>query len=332
MSRRGRSRGAGQPPVLTALLLVALAACSPGRDGGQGAVLGGGSGPTTTRSGPAPLMGPVPAPGPGAVVTPTGVAVPVTGPAEGGGWAVTTPCGRPAVVRSGTYVASATVVLDPGHGGIDPGAVSPGGLWESVVNLGVSEYARDALEEAGFTVLLTRSADYDLELPVRAELAKAVGARAFISVHHNAEPDGPSVGPGSETYYQIASPDSKRLAGLLYEEIIRALSRYDIAWMADRDAGAKYREGSRGDFYAVLRQPAPIVSALVEAAFISNPPEAELLARPEVQELEGEAIARAVIRYLTTADPGSGFVEPYPRGSPPGGGGGVSRCTDPALE
>jgi len=50
-----------------------------------------------------------------------------------------------------------------------------------------------------------------------------------------------------------------------------------------------------------------------------------------VQQVEGEAVAKGIIRYLTTKDPGSGFVEPYPRDTPAGGGGGASACTDPAL-
>src|SRR5262249_18060631 len=79
----------------------------------------------------------------------------------------------------------------------------------------------------------------------------------------------------------------------------------------------KYRPGTNGDYYAVLRLPGATVSALAELAFISNPPEATLLARPEFQRVEGAAVARGILRYLTTKDPGSGFTEPYPRPSPP---------------
>jgi hypothetical protein len=133
----------------------------------------------------------------------------------------------------------------------------------------------------------------------------------------------------------MGSSDSRRLAGLIYEEIVRALSRFSVAWVADRDAGAKYRPGRRGDYYAVLRQPAPVVSALVEFAYITNPAEAELIGRPEVQQVEGEALARGVVRYLTSSDPGSGFVEPYPRPDPPAGpqSGAATPppCTDPPL-
>ena len=271
-------------------------------------------------------------PGPGAIVTPSGVVVPVLS-RSGNEWTVTTPCGREAKIAGGAAVATATVVLDPGHGGSDPGAVSPSGLEEERVNLAVARAAKAALEAVGVSVLLTRTGDYDLELQPRADIARAVHAQAFVSIHHNADPDGPWPRPGTETYYQIGSSASKRLAGLIYEEAVAALSRYSAAWVADRDAGAKYRQGSRGDYYAVLRLPAPIVSALAELAYITNPPEAALLARPDVQQVEGEAVARGIVRYLKSRDPGSGFTEPYERPSPPAGpsSGSPPPCTDPSL-
>ncbi len=266
-----------------------------------------------------------------AVITPSGVVVPVIAFDDADGrWQVRTPCNRTASVADGSPIAHVDVVLDPGHGGVEPGAISPGGLREAEVNLGVSREAKTALEAAGYTVLLTRTADYELGLLPRAEIARAIQPRAFVSVHHNADPDGPRPGPGSEIFYQIASPDSKRLAGLLYEEIVAALSAYDVAWVSDTDAGVKYRQGQQGDYYAMLRRPGSVVSVLTEAAFMSNPPEAALLARPDVQKVEGEALASAVVRYLTTSDPGSGFTEPYPRTEPPDTGQ-PHVCQDPPL-
>lgn len=310
-----------------AAIVLLLAACSGG-DGGGDASIARGAGLTTNPSSTAPL-------GQGAVISPSGVVVPVVSRA-GDTWTVTTPCGRTATLAEGAVVPSATVVLDPGHGGADPGAVSAAGLQEEPVNLAVARYAKAALEVAGVSALLTRTGDYDMDLAPRADIAKAVSARAFVSIHHNAEPDGPWPRPGTETYYQIGSPSSKRLSGLIYEEVVAALSRYAVPWVADRDAGAKYRQGARGDYYAVLRLPAPVVSALAELAFITNPPEAELIARADVQQVEGEAVARGIVRYLTTRDPGSGFTEPYPRPSPPTRPPGApalppAPCTDPPL-
>ena len=283
---------------------------------------------------PAPLPPPhttVPAGEARLVLSPRGVVLPVLRPRRGEpGWVVRTPCGREATLAAGTPVGPATIVLDPGHGGLERGAVAPTGLAESPVNLAVAEHARRALEQEGVSVVLTRTADHSLDLPTRAAIARAAGARAMVSIHHNADPDGPLPRPGSETYYQLSSPDSRRLAGLIYEEIVPALSVHPVSWVGDRDAGAKYRPGSRGDYYAILRLPAPVVSVLAELAFISNPAEAGLLARPDVQEAEGRAVARGVLRWLRGHDPGSGFVEPYPRVDPPGAGA-PPPCVEPPL-
>ncbi len=264
------------------------------------------------------------------VVSPAGVVVPVVSHTDTG-WVVRTPCGAEATLTEGTPVAQATIVVDPGHGGTEPGAISPAGVREADINLEVSRHVEAALEAAGVIVLLTRPGNYDVNLAPRAEIARALAPRAFVSIHHNAEPDGPWPGPGAETYYQIASPDSKRLAGLIYEEVVRALTPYDIAWVADRDAGAKYRQGQQGDYYAMLRLPRDVVSVLVESGFVSNPPEAALFDRPDVQKVEGEAVARGILRYLSSSDPGSGFTEPYPRTEPPSGPGGTPRCVEPRL-
>ena len=82
--------------------------------------------------------------------------------------------------------------------------------------------------------------------------------------------------------------------------------------MADRDAGAKYRRRADGsDYYGILRRTAGVPAVLAEAAFISNAPEEALLADPAFQAVEAQALTDAIVRYVSTTDPGSGFVEPY---------------------
>ena len=270
-----------------------------------------------------------------AVRSPGGIVVPVLG-REGDGWRVSTPCGREAVLASATPIASGPVVLDPGHGGYDPGAVGPNGLAESTLNLEVSRHAAAALERAGFPTVLTRNGDHGMNLANRARLAVGLQARAFVSVHHNAAAWAPSAIPGSEAYHQVDSPESKRLAGLVYEEIVAGLSAYAVPWVTS-GVGVTWRTRSNGeDWYAMVRQPKGVAAALAELAFLSNPAEAALLADPEVQRVEGEAVARGIVRFLTTSDPGSGYVEggpmpPRPRTGPRGGGGGEDPCDDPVL-
>jgi N-acetylmuramoyl-L-alanine amidase len=270
----------------------------------------------------------------GAVLSPGGVLVPLLG-RDGGQWRVSTPCGREAVLASATPVPRGPIVLDPGHGGYDPGATGPNGLAESELNLAVAKHAAAALEAAGQPTVLTRSGEHGMNLTNRARLALNLQAKVFVSVHHNAAAWAPSGIPGSEMYHQVDSADSKRLAGLLYEEIVAALSVYSVPWVTS-GVGVSWRTRSNGeDWYAMVRQPKGVVAALAELAFISNPPEAALLTDPEVQRVEGEAVARGILRFLTTADPGSGYVDggpmpPRPRTGPRGGGG-DDVCDDPAL-
>ena len=327
--------------LLVLALAAVIASCSsppepvPDRAGGRLTEASPGPSPPTE-----PLVAPLPvpaapdAPVPAAVLSPAGVVVPVLA-READGWKVSTPCGRDAVLASATPIPPGPVVIDPGHGGYDPGAVGPNGLSEAALNLSVSRHAAAALERAGVATVLTRNGDHGMNLTNRARLAVGLQAKAFVSVHHNAAAWAPSVIPGSEAYHQVDSPESKRLAGLVYEEIVQALSAYRVPWVTS-GVGVTWRTRANGeDWYAMVRQPKGVAAALAELAFLSNPPEAELLADPDVQRVEGEAVARGIVRFLTTDDVGTGYVDggpmpPRPRTGPRGGGGEVD-CDDPVL-
>jgi N-acetylmuramoyl-L-alanine amidase len=230
-------------------------------------------------------------------------------------------------------LGAATIVIDPGHGGDDePGAVGPTGLVEADVNLAVAERTVAELADRGIDAVLTRGGDYRATLRFRARIADVLDATALVSIHHNAEADGHRSTPGTETYQQVDDAESRRLSGLLYEELVPALGRFPADWAGDDDAGAKYRRNDEGgDYYGILRRPreAGVTAALVEAAFITNPTEEALLRRGDVLDAEARAIADAIHRWLTSDDEGSGFVEPYPRGAPAGSGGGAGGCVDP---
>jgi N-acetylmuramoyl-L-alanine amidase len=286
--------------------------------------------PTTTTEPPVAWEAVADGP-PRAVVTPNGIVLAVLAANADGSFVARTPCGGEATV-TGQALGGANVVLDPGHGGDEPGAVGPAGTTEKSVNLAIAQEAGRRLEALGATVVLTRSADYRITLASRAAVVTGLQPQVFVSIHHNAAPDGPRAGPGAETYFQVDSPESKRASGLVYEELVDAFGAYDVAWVADRDAGAKYRRRADGrDYYGILHRTAGVPAVLSEAAFISNGPEEALLAEPEFQAVEAQAITDAVVRYVTTDDPGTGFVEPYPRTEPAGPGGGAAGCTDPPL-
>lgn len=268
----------------------------------------------------------------GVVISPDGWRLPVIG-AAGDAWRVWTPCGREADVARGTFVDHVDVVLDPGHGGGETGAVGANGLVERDLNLTVARLAAAELEARGYTVLLTRDTDVRVPLVTRAEIARAVDPIAFISIHHNGGADLPSAVPGTEMFQQNGSPESARLAGLLYEEARAVLDPHDVAWVAMPDAGVLVRLNQwGGDFYGILRQGGDVPSVISEPAYLSNPPEAELLARPDVQAALAKSLAVAFDRYVTTEDPGSGFVaEPRDQDFTSSGGGSTRDCLDPAL-
>jgi N-acetylmuramoyl-L-alanine amidase len=248
----------------------------------------------------------------------------------------------------------AIVVLDPGHGGPNTGAIGPAGTVEKDLNLDIARRARDLLTtphdvnwETGEifagdtigpagTVWLTRTegpagADIETGLIFRATLGNVAGANALVSIHNNASPDGPAATTGAEAYYRVQDIQSKRLAGLIVEELRRSFARFDVQWAGALDAGAKYRVRSDGetDLYGVLKN-ATVPAVLVEGAYLSNEPEEALLGTPEFRQAYADALYRSLVRFLTTDDPGSGFVEPINRTASPGSGSPQPSCTIPA--
>jgi N-acetylmuramoyl-L-alanine amidase len=270
----------------------------------------------------------------GAAATPTGVVVPVLGTVAGG-WLVGTPCGRTATVRN-VQALKGTVVLDAGHGGKETGAIGPLGHKESDLNTAVVAHARRALQAAGIPAVLTRTEDYRIGVAPRAAIVSAAKPKAVVSIHHNASFSELRDTPGTEIFHQAvgeSAAGSRRLAGLLYEEVTATLARYDVTgWAATRLAGVKHRRNAAGDdFYGILRRTQGTPSALLEVGFMSHEAEERLYARPAVQQAVGEAVARGVVRFLTTAEPGRGFIDPPDLADDNRPGGGTENCQDPPL-
>jgi len=271
----------------------------------------------------------------GAAATPTGVVVPVLG-TSADGWQVGTPCGRTASVRN-VRALTGTVVLDAGHGGKETGAIGPLGHKESDLNAAVVAHARRALQAAGISAVLTRTGDYRIGIAPRGAIVGAVKPRAVVSIHHNASSSEVRDTPGTEIFHQAVganAAESRRLAGLLYEEVTATLARYDVTgWAATRLAGVKPRRNAAGhDFYGMLRRTRGTPTALVEVGFLSHEVEERLYARPAVQQAVGEAVARGVVRFVTTTDPGRGFVDPPRLADDNRSGGGTENCQDPPLD
>lgn len=186
-----------------------------------------------------------------------------------------------------------TIVVDPGHGGARPGAVYPNAegvdIIERDLTLAISLKLRDRLLEAGYNVVMTRETDIDVDLYERAEIANAVNADLFVSVHCNASGTVPTY-QGIYTYY---FPDSKR-----GEKLARTIQPPLCALTGAIDRGV-----SKANF-VVLRE-TEMCAVLVETGFMSNVEELTRLCDPEYQEKVAWGIAEGVIQYLN--DP---YVEP----------------------
>lgn len=174
------------------------------------------------------------------------------------------------------------VVIDPGHGGKDPGATG-GGVQEKAVVLNVSKKIAAFLEAKGCTVMLTREADVFVELSDRARMANAAKADLYVSIHCN------SVGSnaratGMEVYhYTHASEASKRAARIIYDRLL------PVCGLCGR--------GVKADNFAVLRETA-MPAVLVELGFISSPGDRAKLTNFTWQDDAAEAIADGIVKAL----------------------------------
>ena len=188
---------------------------------------------------------------------------------------------RPPVIDPRRPLAGRTIVLDPGHPPV--GAKGPSGLWEPVATLAVAQRAKRLLEQAGATVLLTRTDSNPVELFPRTRFAEEHDADVLVSIHANALPDGvnPFTNNGTSVYY--FHPRSAVLA--------RALDRALVAELGVHDLGM-----GRGD-YALVRDPW-MPSALTEGLFMMIPEQEAMLASPEGQLRYARGVARGIEEFL----------------------------------
>ncbi|MDQ0203504.1 N-acetylmuramoyl-L-alanine amidase family protein [Pectinatus haikarae] len=193
--------------------------------------------------------------------------------------------------RSLQAVAGHVIVIDPGHGGSDSGAVGPDGIMEKNVTLAVAKKVYNILVNNGATVIMTRTVDKDVYAP-NASAVQELQARVnvgeytkntdiFLSVHANSF-TSPSAN-GTETYYYQSSSQGEKLASLIQDEMVKS-------------SGLNDRGIAAANFYVLKHTSMP--SALVELAFISNYREEGLLNADDFQEMMAEAICRAISRYF----------------------------------
>lgn len=188
---------------------------------------------------------------------------------------------RPPVIDPRRPLVGRTIVIDPGHPPV--GAHGPSGLWEPVATLAVAQQVKTLLEQAGATVLLTRTDSNPVDLFPRTRFAEEHDADVLVSIHANALPDGvnPFINNGTSVYY--FHPRSAALA--------RALDRALVAELGTRDLGM-----GRGD-YALVRNPW-MPSALTEGLFMMIPEQEAMLASPDGRLRYARGVARGIEEFL----------------------------------
>ncbi len=183
---------------------------------------------------------------------------------------------------SQTPIGRMSVVIDPGHGGPDPGAVGIRGLRETDIVLDISRQVASLLEQSGVQVIMTRTDERDLDLAPRTQLANRVNATIFVSIHANAiDMSRPDVN-GIETYYYSSG---QRLAQTIHNSILQM-------------TGARDRGVRQARFYVLRHTSMPAV--LVETGFVTGAEDAPKLADPTYRSQMAAAIARGILQYLQT--------------------------------
>lgn len=188
------------------------------------------------------------------------------------------------------------IYLDPGHGGVDPGAGDEE-PFEKDIALNVSLKLRDYLQEQGALVIMTRETDVDLadkglkgyskrkvqDLKRRLDLINKSEADFFATIHLNAIPS--SKWKGAQTFYSTKLKENKRAAKLIQGELRRNLENTD-------------REAKSANSIFLLKQTNK-PGVLVEIGFLSNPEEAAKLKEEAYQEKVAGSIYEGILRYFT---------------------------------
>jgi len=177
-----------------------------------------------------------------------------------------------------------SVVIDPGHGGPDPGAIGIGGIRETDVVLEVSKIVKKLLSEKGVKVRLTRKNEVDLDLPPRVSFANNTDADIFVSIHANASRGKRRDINGLETFY-FRGWRGRLLAKRIQKQILRV------------SPGSPDRGVKQGRFYVIKNTKMPAV--LVEIGFLTGRLDARRLEKTAHRKRIAYAIAKGILEYLS---------------------------------
>jgi N-acetylmuramoyl-L-alanine amidase len=179
------------------------------------------------------------------------------------------------------------ILIDPGHGGEEFGAVGPGGLKEKDVNLSVALFLRDMLAEAGAEVMMTREGDQTVPRWERRDMANALRPDAYVAIHHNAMPD--EFTNRVEVYYPwVAQGPSVDLAWIAVQNLAKAM-------------GLPHRNPLPSKYTVMQIDVEPAI--LTEASYIADPREEMLLRNERRRISEAKAIFDSLKHYFEAPGP-----------------------------
>jgi N-acetylmuramoyl-L-alanine amidase len=177
------------------------------------------------------------------------------------------------------------VVIDPGHGGRDPGAIGLGGTKEVEVIMPIARKVASILESQGIRVKMTRDSDYYVGLDERVSIANRSNASVFVSIHANSIDGRPDVN-GLETYFY--GSEGGKLAEVVHRNVLSAVTQKGF-YIGNRN--------TRSARFLVLRK-SQVPAILVETGYLTSAAEIARLRREDYQAVQAEGIARGIIEYL----------------------------------
>ena len=176
------------------------------------------------------------------------------------------------------------VMIDPGHGGRDPGAINADGLREVDVIMPIAKRVSDILARQGIAVKMTRTGDEYVGLDERVAISRDAGASLFVSIHANSIDGRPDVN-GLELYHYNLG---QSFAETVHSTILDYVNKNGF-YLGDRRV--------RSARFLVLRK-SSIPAILVETGYLTSEAEAARLRRDDYQKVMAEGIARGIVQYI----------------------------------
>jgi len=219
-------------------------------------------------------------------------------------WAVAIACSGALMAPAASASAGGTIVIDPGHGGTDPGAVG-NGVREDDVVLGMSRYLGGILTRQGYRVVFTRTDDVNVGKPgdiggglaLRAAIANNAGANAFVSIHADSSVDPSS--RGMRTFYWGPPEELRGVRAPFRVAQSRGLARL-VQLFAVRRSQAPDRGIATANFYVLGHT--MMASVLIETGYVTNPGEAQLLNSPGYQQAIATGIADGITQFISAGN------------------------------